>query len=208
MLKKEYFATLEKAEPFGWSMRARAERWGGASIRRIVFMGDGAPWIWNLADLHFPEAIEIVDFYHAVEHLWEAGEALWGDRHTSVGTRGWVRRYRRYLKQGRVDLVIEAMERGLSQREGCLSAKEAKTVRLNLGYFRRNQSRMAYGRFRQMKLPIGTGAVEGSCKFVVQSRFKRSGSRWSHDGLSHMLALKLMRVNDRWEELWPHLNAA
>lgn len=208
LLGKEYFATLEKAEAFGWSLRGRARRWGGSSIHRIVFMGDGAPWIWNLSDLHFPGAIEIVDFYHAVEHLWAVGEALWGDRHTSVGTRGWVRHYRRYLKQGRVDLVIRAIERGVLQREGLLSGKQAEAVRLNLAYFRENRSRMSYGRFRQMKLPIGTGAVEGSCKFVVQSRFKRPGSRWSRQGLKQMLALKLMRVNGRWEELWPHLNAA
>jgi hypothetical protein len=208
LLAKSYFATLENAEDFGWSLRRCAGAWGGDRIRRIVFMGDGAPWIWNLADLHFPEAIEIVDFYHAVEHLWQAGEALWGDRHTSVATRGWVRRYRRYLKQGRVDLVISAIERGQSAQQKVLSGGQAKTVRLNLKYFRRNQVRMRYGRFRQMKLPISTGAVEGACKFVVQSRFKRAGMRWSREGLASMLALKLIRINYAWEGLWPHLKAA
>ena len=63
-------------------------------------------------------------------------------------------------------------------------------------------------RFRQMRLPIATGAVEGACKHVVQTRFKRPGSRWSREGLKSMLALKLMRLNDRWEVLWPHLTAA
>ena len=77
-------------------------------------MGDGAPWIWNLVEMRFPSAVEIVDFYHAVEHLWAVGEALWGNRDTCVATRSWVRRYRKRLKQGRVDLVIGAIER--SQR--------------------------------------------------------------------------------------------
>ena len=208
LLRKGYFATLGNAEQFGWSLRACAKSWGVPKIRRVVCMGDGAPWIWNLADMHFPGAIEIVDFYHAAEHLWEAGEVLWGDRHTSVATRTWVRRYRKYLKQGRTDLVIGAIERGWLQRQGRLSAKQGKTARLNLGYFQRNDFRMRYGRFRQMKLPISTGAVEGACKFVVQSRFKRPGSRWSRDGLSSMLALKLFRLNDHWEILWPHLSAA
>jgi len=122
------------------------------------------------------------------------------------GNAGWS--YRKYLKGGRSDLVIGAIERGWSQRGGRLSAKEGKTVGLNLAYFQRNQFRMRYGRFRQMKLPISTGAVEGACKFVVQSRCKRPGSRWSPEGLSSMLALKLMRLNDRWELLWPHLDAA
>jgi hypothetical protein len=208
LLSKGYFATLENAEQFGWALRAVGKAWGTHRVRRVVCMGDGAPWIWNLTDLHFPGAIEIVDFYHAAEHLWEVGEALWGDRHTSVATRAWVRRYRKYLKQGRTDLVIGAIERGWLQRQGKLSAKQGKTVRLNLAYFQRNRFRMRYGRFRQMKLPISTGAVEGACKFVVQSRFKRPGSRWSREGLSSMLALKLMRLNDRWELLWPYLDAA
>ena len=208
LLEKGYFATLENAEQFGWALRAVGKAWGTGQVRRVVCMGDGAPWIWNLTDFHFPGAIEIVDFYHAAEHLWEVGEALWGDRHTSVATRAWVRRYRKYLKQGRTDLVIGAIERGWSQRRGRLSAKQGKVVRLNLAYFQRNQFRMRYGRFRQMKLPISTGAVEGACKFVVQSRFKRPGTRWSREGLSSMLALKLMRLNNRWELLWPHLDAA
>jgi len=208
LLDKGYFATLENAEQFGWALRAVGKAWGTGQVRRVVCMGDGAPWIWNLTDFHFPGATEIVDFYHAAEHLWEVGEALWGDRHTSVATRAWIRRYRKYLKQGRTDLVIGAIERGWLQRRGRLSAKQGKVVRLNLAYFQRNQFRMRYGRFRQMKLPISTGAVEGACKFVVQSRFKRPGTRWSREGLSSMLALKLMRLNNRWELLWPHLDAA
>ena len=208
LLRKGYFATLDNAEQFGWSLRACAKSWGLPEVRRVVVMGDGAPWIWNLSDLHFPDSVEIVDFYHAAEHLWSAGEALWGDRHTSAATRSWSRRYCRYLKQGRMDLVLGAIERGLTQRGKRLPPEQTKVVRLNLEYFRRNQKRMRYGRFRQMKLPISTGAVEGACKFVVQSRFKRPGSRWSREGLSSMLALKLLRLNDRWEALWPHLNAA
>ena len=171
-------------------------------------MGDGAPWLWNLVEMHFPSAVEIVDFYHAVEHLWSVGEALWGNRDTCVATRSWVRRYRKRLKQGRVDLVIGAIERGQRPQQKLLSSDSAKTVRLNLAYFRTNRDRMQYGRYRKLGLPIGTGAVEGSCKFVVQSRFKRPGSRWSHEGLGRMLALKLVRLNNWWESLWPHLQKA
>jgi hypothetical protein len=205
---KEYFATLENAQGFGQALWDRAVGWGIQQVRRMVVMGDGAPWVWNLADLHFPGAIEIVDFYHAVEHLWEVGEALWGDRHTSRATRSWVRHYRRWLKLGRVDLVIEGIGRARQQCGGKLSHQRSKTVSLNVEYFRRNAHRMRYGRFRQMNLPIGTGAVEGACKHVVQARFKRPGSRWSRPGLQSMLALKLMRLNNRWEQLWPHLEAA
>jgi len=208
LLDKEYFATLENAKRFGEELWTRARGWGVEKVRRVVVMGDGAPWIWNLSDMHFPGATEIVDFYHAAEHLWEVGEALWGDRQSSTATRSWVRRYRKRLKDGRVDLVMGAIERGLSQCRSRLSGERLKTIRLNTEYFRRNEQRMRYGRFRQMKLPIGTGVVEGACKYVVQSRFKRPGSRWSRDGLKSMLALKLMRLNGNWELLWPHLKVA
>jgi hypothetical protein len=207
VLAKEYLATLEGAEGFGAQLRRRAEAWQVDQARRVVFMGDGAPWIWNLADAHFPGAVEIVDFYHAVEHLWTVGEALYGDRARSTATKGWVRHTRRQLRRGRVDLVLAALHRAQARASPALSGERADSVRRNLEYFRTNQHRMRYAQYRRWRLPIGTGVVEGSCRFVVQSRFKRPGSRWSHAGLGQMLALKLARLNDRWERLWPHLQA-
>ena len=205
LLRKEYLATLEKSEGFGQLLWQRAQAVGLEQAGQVVCMGDGAPWIWNLVEMYFPSAVQIVDFYHALEHLWSVGEALWGNRDTCLATRSWVRHYRKGLKQGRVDLVIGAMERGQELRPKSWSAESAKTVRLNLEYFRTNRDRMPYRYYRKLRFPIGTGAVEGSCKFVVQSRFKRPGSRWSHEGLGRMLALKLARLNGRWATLWPHL---
>jgi hypothetical protein len=207
VLAKEYLATLEGVEGFGQQFYQRAMRWELDKARRVVVMGDGAPWIWNLADERFPGSVEIVDFYHAIEHLWAVGEALFGDREHSAATQGWVRHQRRQLRRGRVDLVIAALERGQARAGPGLSGERAKTIRRNLEYFRTNQHRMRYDQYRRWKLPIGTGAVEGSCKFVVQSRFKRAGARWSADGLSQMLALKIVRLNGQWETLWPHLKA-
>ena len=208
VLSKEYYATLENSQMFGEALWRRARGWHVEQARRVAVMGDGASWIWNLAEMHFPGAVEIVDFYHAVEHLWNLGEGLWGDRHTSQATRSWVRRYRRRLKEGRVRRGGSAVERSFRQAGTKLSEEHRKIIRQNVEYFRKNASRMRYGRFRQMKLPIGTGMVEGACKYVVQSRFKRPGARWSRLGLKNMLALKLARLNDRWEALWPHLTAA
>lgn len=206
--QKQYVASLKDSKGFGAILELQAQAWKVHKARRVVLMGDGAGWIWNLSEMHFPQATEIVDFYHAVEHLWEVGEALWGNRDTSAATRSWVRRYRWLLKEGRVDLVMAGMERGQAQRLGRLGPKAVKTVALNLEYFRRNASRMRYGRFRQMNLPIGTGAVEGACKHVVQSRFKRPGTRWSGEGLRCMLALKVLRVNEQWERLRPQMKIA
>jgi hypothetical protein len=208
LLRKQYLASLDPAQAWGQQLREAAQGWGIEKAKRVVVMGDGAPWIWNLADEHFPGAVEIVDFYHAVEHLWATGEALWGDRERSAATRGWVRRNRRQLRQGRVDLVIAAMERGQARASPALSGERAAVVRRNREYFRVNRRRMQYSQYRRWRLPIGTGAVEGSCKFVVQSRFKKPGARWSDPGLRQMLALKVARLNGHWEDLWPHLRRA
>jgi hypothetical protein len=205
---KEYLATLEDAAGFGTLLWQAAERWQAPKARRIVFMGDGAPWIWNLSAEHFPGALEIVDFYHAAEHLWIVGEALYGDRGTSQKTCDWVRHYRRQLRKGKVDLVIAAIARAKESHADQLSAERQNLVRRNLEYFKTNRDRMHYDRYKRMRLPIGTGAVEGSCKFVIQERFKLPGCRWSHTGLQQMLALKQLRLNGHWDLLWPFKTAA
>jgi hypothetical protein len=204
---KEYLATLEDAQAFGKELWQTAQRWHAGEGRRIVAMGDGAPWIWNLFAEHFPGAIEIVDFYHAAQHLWQAAEALYGDRLASNATRSWARRYIHHLRYGRIDLVLEAFERAQSRLSG-LPTQRQLIVRRNRDYFRTNEKRMRYALFKRWHLPIGTGAVEGSCKFVVQSRFKLPGCRWSAIGLAHMLALKQLRLNKSWDQLWTYRQAA
>jgi len=208
LLAKGYYASLAHADGFGEGLWSRAYAWGVLSAKRVGVMGDGAAWIWNLSALHFPGATEIVDFYHAVEHLWTVGEALWGDRTTSATTRGWVRHWRERLKRGDVDALIATVTAARKREAKALSSERRKTVDLNVDYFTRNRDRMAYAAFRRQHLAIGSGAVEGACKFVVQSRFKRPGSRWSARGLHRLLALRLLRLNDHWDLLWPHLKAA
>ena len=208
LTRKGYVAVPGRTDEAGNAIWAEAVRWGALEATRCVVMGDGAPWIWNLSGEHFPGAIEIVDFYHAAEHVWDVSEALWGDRERSPRTKAWAKRYARLLRQGRVDLVLDAIRRADKAGSRTGTGDTGDVVRRNLKYFGDNRARMDYARFRRRGLPIGTGAVEGACKFVVQSRFKKPGARWSHEGLSNMLALKIMKLNNRWTELWPHLKAA
>ena len=208
LVYKEYLATLEDAAGFGQKLWRAASRWKVDQAKRVVVMGDGAPWIWNLAALHFPDALEIVDFYHAAEHLWAVGEALFGERSRSAATVAWVRHYRHQLRRGKIDAVIAALARARESRQTHLSPEAQIVVRRNQEYFKTNRDRMHYDRYKRMHLPIGTGAVEGSCKFLVQERFKLPGCRWSHQGLEQMLALKQLRLNGHWDQLWKLHNAA
>jgi hypothetical protein len=202
LVYKEYLATLEDAAGFGRKLWQAACRWKVDRAKRVVIMGDGAPWIWNLAAEHFPGALEIVDFYHAAEHLWSVGEALFGDRSHAAATSSWVRRYLHSLRRGGIDAVIAAIARAQESQNTRLSTETQNVVRRNLEYFKTNRDRMHYDRYQRMHLPIGTGAVEGSCKFLVQQRFKLPGCRWSHHGLAQMLALKQLRLNHHWDQLW------
>ncbi len=208
LIYKEYLATLEDAVGLGNKLWQTACRWQAEKAKRIVVMGDGAPWIWNLSALHFPGALEIVDFYHAAEHLWATGEALFGDRGSSLATASWVRRYLHQLRRGKIDGVIAAIARAQEAKVASLSGDGKTVVRRNLEYFKTNRNRMHYDRYKRMRLPIGTGAVEGSCKFLVQERFKLPGCRWSHDGLAQLLALKQLRLNNHWDQLWKLPQAA
>ena len=184
-----YIAQRAGPEQFGPRLLAEAARrgalevvdWAGsplqprlAVLREVVVLGDGAPWIWHLAADHFGQRVEIVDFYHACEHLWAVAKALYGD--TAAAT-AWA--------TARVD---ELREHGVAPVQAALAAAQAPTpeaqdvLRRERGYFRTNADRMAYPTFRAAGLPIGSGAVESSARHLVQQRLKRSGARWSDAG--------------------------
>lgn len=199
-----YLATRLPAQQFGPQLLAEAARRGAlevvgwehapgdgpvdlrapalAVLREVVVLGDGAAWIWNLAAEHFGQRTEIVDWYHASEHLWTLGKALHGPG--SAETRAWV------------DSMLETLTtKGAAELLPLLDAvvppnDEAKEVlRVERGYFATNQDRMDYPAFRARGLPIGSGAVESAARHLVQDRLKRAGMRWSAPGAQAVLAV-------------------
>jgi hypothetical protein len=186
-----YFAEILDAESFGWRWFALAEALGRPRAGRLVVLGDGAAWIWNLADMHFPGAVQIVDWYHATEHLWLVANAVWGEEHPCAAR--WVRHAKKHLANGQVEKVVTRIE-SLPAR-----SKTARTcVRETVGYFRNNAERMRYRRFRRLGLFIGSGVVEAGCKHIVGQRFKGSGMRWSLEGVRDILALRLAVLYGPW----------
>ena len=139
--------------PFAKRIRREAERRGFHTAPRQVVLGDGAPWIWNFADEHFPDAVQIVDIFHAKGHLFEVAKAIYGPG-SEVGER-WAKQRREELDEGRVDDVIGAL------RSHAGSCEEA---RRDVEYFSNNRERMNYPTFRAMGLCVATGVVEGGCK--------------------------------------------
>lgn len=198
MMAPSYVAAQESADEFGPRLLTEAARrgalevvdWKGAVtqrglavLREVTMLGDGAPWIWNLAAEYFGERTEIVDFYHASEHLWTVARALYG-----VGTekaKAWAGEQIDILFEKGVEPVLETLAKAKGE-----TTEVTEVLRQERGYFKVNAPRMAYPMFRERGLPIGSGAVESSAKHLVQKRMKLPGARWSKPGAQAVLNVR------------------
>jgi hypothetical protein len=190
-----YVGAIETAEAFGRRIYAEAARRGVQRAEQVIVLGDGAPWIWGIADEHFPGAIQIVDLYHAREHLADLGHSLYGLG--SAASKDWVAARRKELDAGDIEQVVAALGR---LRPGREEVQEA--VRKAMGYFQTNGDRMRYARFRHQGLFVGSGVVEAGCKTIVGQRLKQSGMRWTVRGANAIIALRCCQLSGRWEEFW------
>lgn len=190
-----YVGAIETAETFGLRIYAEAIRRGAGRADRVIVLGDGAQWIWALAEMHFPEAVEIVDLYHAREHLADVAKAVYG-----VGTRQakrWLAARTDQLDRGGARAVLASLK---WLRPRANDARES--VDTAVDYFRRNAHRMNYPKFRKDGLFVGSGVVEAACKTLVGQRLKQSGMRWTVKGANAILALRCCQKSGRWEEFW------
>ena len=193
-----YVAMRASPEQFGPRLLAEAARrgalevvdWDGpptdrsaAVLRSVLILGDGAPWIWNLAAEQFGARTEIVDFYHAAEHLGKVATALYPA--DAAAARAWASEQMHTLRDTGVGPVQETLRTARAP-----TPVGAETLRVERGYFRTNAARMAYPDFRAQGLPIGSGAIESSAKRVVQQRMKRPGARWSPEGAQAVLNVR------------------
>jgi Uncharacterised protein family (UPF0236) len=162
----------------------------------LVVLGDGAEWIDQTAEWLFPKALRILDYYHASERVWAVANARWGE--ATVSAQRWAHSKLSQLKRGRVKQVIAAMQ-GLK-----ISSEEGQRVRqAAINYMRARQAQMRYGEYQKAGLPIGSGAVESTCKQMVTARCKQAGMRWSEVGADAILALRSFVLNERLDELCP-----
>ena len=197
-----YTGAIETAEEFGQRLflEAWTRGWSRALIR--VVMGDGAEWIWNLAALHFPGAILIVDLYHARQHLWEVARRLHPD--DPGKQKGWMKLHqKRLLERGKIEKLVEALRSIKSSHP-----EVVEKLRTEADYFERNAERMRYPKFRRQHLFVGSGVIEAGCKTVIASRFKRSGMFWTVRGANAILALRCCQLNGRFEDYWEGRRAA
>ena len=190
-----YTGAIETASEFG--NRIYLEVWNRGWNRALlkVVIADGAEWIWNLADQHFPGAIQIVDLYHAREHLWKVARCLFPlDRPAQSR---WILRHRPKLDEGKIEALVNYL-----RSFDALSPEAAEILALEATYFEKNAERMRYPKFRNQHLFVGSGVIEAACKTVIGKRLKQSGMFWSLPGANSIIALRCSLLNGRFESYW------
>jgi hypothetical protein len=186
-------ATFEPAATFGSLVRAEGIRRGADHVRQLTILGDGAAWIWTIATAKFPEATQVVDLFHAREHLHaltRSLEFMLGDRKDE-----WLAARLEDLDYGDIDGIEAAV------REYPLEGIKKDETDKELGYFLNNAPRMRYHWFRSRGLFVGSGVVEASCKTIVGQRLKQAGMHWTVAGADAIIALRCREASSTWDAI-------
>jgi len=190
-----YVATFEPASVFAGLVEAEGIRRGAGHVRQLTVLGDGATWIWNIASSKFPGATQVVDLFHAREHIHGLArllEFMLGDRKDA-----WLAARLQDLDCGDIDGICRA---GRAYRLGGIKKDELDTA---LGYFENNAPRMRYHWFRQCGLFVGSGVVEAGCKTVIGQRLKLSGMHWTTAGADAITTLRCQQASRPEDRIWP-----
>lgn len=194
---KRFISSIgEGVEPFKKMFYGCAVTNGCRSAKKIIVLTDGAAWLKKMKDEYFPQALHILDWYHAVDHLWAAARVLYGeDNHEQ--SEQWVTPLKDLLWKGNVEKVIAILsEEGLKDKKHQTALFELR------GYFVNNKECMRYNEYRKKGYFIGSGAVESANKYIVADRLKRSGMRWSLQHANALIWLRCKYYEGQWEDFW------
>jgi len=183
--------TDETPSAFAQRVEREAQRRGFDQAKRQVVLGDGAPWIWNLTEEHFPDAIQIVDRFHVKQHLSDVSKVIYGA--TSETAKQWAAQRHEELDGGRIDALLAALRRHAEAHDEARQCTE---------YIMHNRHRMKYPEFHAMGLCTSTGVVESGCKLIVGTRLKRAGMHWTLAGANAIIALRCCIKSGRFEDFW------
>jgi hypothetical protein len=197
-----YTGAIETAEQFGKRLYVEAWNRGWSRAENKVVIGDGAEWIWNLANQHFPGAVQIVDLYHARQHLWNLARLLFPS--DTKRQNAWIGLHqKRWLDKGKIDRLVASLRAIRGPNPDVIDK-----IRNEANYFANNAARMNYPKFRKQHFFVGSGVIEAGCKTVVGHRLKQSGMFWTVNGANAILALRCSHLNGRFEDYWEGRRAA
>ena len=198
LIARQVVAVRGEPATLGALLWPRARAAGIDERREVVVVGDGAPWIWNLAAEQFPRRVEILDWYHAQEHVSATARILYGEG-TERSTQWRKEQLDRLWEDGVEEVIATLRFLGAHQRR----AAKRQAVEDLQRYLTTHRERMRYRTFREAGYQIGSGAAESAIGHVVQQRMKRSGMRWEAAGADAMLALRsVYRSIGAWDTFW------
>lgn len=184
-----YVSELGSRQAFSELLWLEAQRRGLEQTQTVVFLGDGAQWLWQTAHDLFPTAVQILDWYHVTTYIWQAAQALYP--HDETTHTQWAATQLDALWQSHSTEVMATLH---PLAPGCTAAREA------LSYLTTNQTRMDYARYRTLGLQVGSGTIESACKHVIQARLKQAGMRWCLRNARTLGKLRARHKSDRWQE--------
>jgi hypothetical protein len=190
-----FVGAIEPAEDFGERIEAEAIRRGIHNAYRVVVLGDGAKWIRGICELRFSHALQIVDLYHAREHVVDLCKLLFGSNEKKLlryRTQWWS-----YLDEGNIEKILSQAGKMLPVNADLLQKANAE-----LHYLDENKARMRYADFRKQGLFVGSGVIEAGCKSIIGARLKQSGMEWTVKGANAIIALRCSLLSDRFENFW------
>jgi len=186
-----YVGAIESSTLFGWRIYAESLRRGLEQARTVIVLTDGARYNHTLVQTHFPQAVHIVDLFHAYEHLTAIAQILWGPEAKAPKT------WRDWLEAGDIRRLLRRVGKQLPG-----SAPSKKSMLKQLCYFENNAPQMRYAEYREKKFFVGSGVVEAGCRTVIGERLKQSGMRWSVRGANAIIALRCCILSGRFEDFW------
>lgn len=164
-------------------------------LRNVIFIADGARWIWDRVGSFHPNAVQILDFYHAMEHLWEVVRLCWKLNFKTERQRDeWIGQQRIHLLDGKVDVVCENI-----RKLKVTGTKNLEKQTLLVQYYQNNEKRMKYNEYLEKGWLIGSGPIESAHREVIQKRLKRSGQRWTKDGAQQVANLRVAHKSQEWD---------
>ncbi len=198
----EYLGTMPEAGKATFAQRFTTRvAWVKACYPNAlhVCLGDGALWNWEFFATHYPEAVWVLDFYHAATHLHTAAEAIFGQ---GTEAEAYYERWRTTLRdeEGGVACLLRSFLYYRNRAD--LSASAQRTLDTELNYFRQHAELMQYADFRAAGLPIGSGVTEAGCKELIKARFCRSGMRWKRASGTPILQLRAIKLSRHWDSFW------
>jgi hypothetical protein len=192
-----YLATLGDRTQFEPQVAALARAQGVAVAREAIVLADGAPWIWQIAAAQFPRAVQILDFYHATQHLYTLAQARFGEGRPAA--KAWVAARQQELQHDQARAVLRAIAAWKPR------SREGKQLRhREFRYFRQNAPRLRYGTFRQRGYHIGSGVMEATCKHVVGQRLDQAGMHWRPEVAEAIVTLRAALLSTQPPDLRPY----